>query len=186
MKERPIIISGEMVRAILDGRKTITRRVIKPQPNFEADGCDPALLENPNRWWDFWSRNSDLKRIKSPYVISDRLWVRENFALFGDKKQYVHYVASHGKLGSGNIPSIFMPHWASRITLEITNIEVKKLNEMSDEDAIKEGIKGWTNQASPIDCFICLWNKINGKKYPWESNPWVWIIEFIKVGVLPL
>ena len=82
-------------------------------------------------------------------------------------------------------PSIFMPRWASRITLEITEIRVERLQEMSEADAQAEGFMPWTHRTegkiSARQQFVELWNKINGKTHPWESNPWVWVMSFAKV-----
>ena len=214
MKERPILFSGPMVRAILDGRKTQTRRIMKPQPT-----CDGF-------WWSHkgYSCGGE-KQFRDglplfagcPYgAVGDRLWVREACCSDGWS---VHYLADndHREFGetryddviklhhysggfSRQVPSIHMPRWASRITLEITGVRVERLNEISESDAIAEGIEskpqpygkeldwkyyGWLeklNQWStcPIRSYESLWNSINGPE-SWAANPFVWVIEFKRI-----
>ncbi len=171
--ERPIIFSGDMVREILSGRKTMTRRVMKPQPII-----DPRKI--PRGYCTLHDKKTGEWRSPQHGVFGDRLWVRETWFSSECKKELLGYLADGDNPHNVTYrvrPSIFMPRWASRITLEITDVKVSKLQEMNDEDAVKEGIKGWTNQAAPIDCFMYLWDSIN-KKYPWKSNPWVWVISF--------
>ena len=163
MKERPILFSTEMVRAILDDRKTMTRRVVKPQP--------------PEDWG-----------VKCPYgKIGDVLWVRETFCKY--KGDYL-YKADFDPLTRKEFerdnkwkPSIFMPRSASRISLRITNIRVERLNDITEEDAKLEGV---IYPANPVienygngyrTNFRLLWESINGKA-SWGQNPWVWVIEF--------
>jgi hypothetical protein len=215
MKERPIIFSGEMVRAILEGQKTMTRRVVKPRliPFIEK-----AALVNGKPCIDLL----DIE-IPCPYGIpGDRLWVRETWVHLPNNT--VLYRATDNERSEAWKmygepkwrPSIFMPRWASRILPEITNVRVERLQDITEEDAIGEGIgrqivhsedHGWKNylwhgdfgnfgnygmgnkqsDAWPYqystyrnakDCFSSLWELINGKKYPWASDPWVWVIEF--------
>ena len=143
-----------MVRAILDGRKTQTRRVVKPKPD------DSGLWNND----------------KCPYgKPGDRLWVRETFFVDGPR---IQYRADHHGAPKETIwkPSIFMPRSASRILLEITDIRVERLHDISADDEKKEGIY------SPIHelLFWALWQKINGPE-SWDANPWVWVITFKKI-----
>jgi len=184
--ERPILSSGSMVNAIREGRQTMTRRVVKPNPYDGAfvlqEGSDGTLW--PYRSVDgetAGTRNSDELEIPlpSPYgVPGDRLWVRETFSSTPDG--HVHYRATDQALGPWR-PSIFMARWASRITLEVTAIRVERLQEITEEDCIKEGID-YTIPHHGVcalgDIFEQLWDRINGKKYPWSSNPWVWVISF--------
>lgn len=201
--EKPILFSGPMVRAILDGRKTMTRRVITPQPEMEMDG---EILPDGTGGYGWepvlppWS--------KWPYQVGGRLWVRETWKLWEDPEDghdWVLYRAG-GKMSFPNEPyldmpnnpfsdkwrpSIFMPRWASRITLEITNVRVERLQEITEEDAIKEGIelkilKIWRPPDEEIpytrrDHFEALWDSIKGKTHPWSSDPWVWVIEFKRI-----
>lgn len=191
MKERPILFSGPMVRAIMEGRKTQTRRVINPPAPFVStdEGLDVE-----------WA----IGNIHCPYgVPGDRLWMRET-----------HYVQSAGyKDGSGTLilyratepnapntwtPSIHMPRWASRITLEITDVRVQRVQEISKKDAKEEGIRylpeahSWSSDEeyqglgrlmTPISAFAELWDSINAKKYSWASNPWVWAITFRRIDL---
>lgn len=157
MKERPILFSTPMVRAILDGRKTQTRRVMKKQPNIDPQTGD-WLIKNSDGSEEVepieqWIKIQ--KMLHCPYgQPGDRLWVRETFAEVGcigkpiDWFEY-HYKADYtGGIYTGYSdmcfdrwkPSIFMPREASRITLEITDVRVERLNEISELDAISEGI----------------------------------------------
>lgn len=191
MKERPILFSTPMVRAILNGSKTQTRRIVKPQP-FEVRHGLPFTMEGlPTR------------SISCPYgQAGDRLWVRETFGLYGDKEQHVlHYRATHHRDGAGMgwKPSIHMPRWASRITLEITGVRVERLHEINESDAVAEGVERYTGDqnywrdyfANPNgsdrrscltakESFCSLWSEINGAG-SWDANPWVWCIEFRRV-----
>jgi hypothetical protein len=196
VKERPIIFSSEMVRAILEGRKTQTRREIK---NIKLREELPPNL-------------SDLT--VSPYgKVGDRLWVRETFFEEYDRDTMepigeCHYAATCDyevmkmdadgwratrKDGSDASPwksPMFMPRWASRITLEITNIRVERLDDISEKDALAEGIYkvGSIYEASPKismapdakTAFAYLWESLKGKD-SWQKNPWVWVIEFKRV-----
>lgn len=183
MKGRPILFSGEMVRAILDGRKTQTRRVIKPQP---ADDIKPANFPNPkvHGWMSSLRHQYGSKTAHiCPYgQIGDLLWVREKFSLCRFDGGELWYWAD-GSPGGGDWtkpkPSIFMPRWASRITLEITDVRVERVQDISNDDALAEGIdrtntsiKGYARQR-----FEQLWASINGNA-SWDANPWVWVIEF--------
>jgi hypothetical protein len=222
MKERPIIFSGEMVRAILNGRKTQTRRVIKPQPisigpekaKFTIDGCS---------YWD-----GGEAFIRCPYgKPSDQLWVKEthvferyedepvnNRPIFyhkGDDTEYdepywlcPHYRATdpapeldYSELDGDDgepkckwLSSRFMPKWASRIKLEIINVRVERLQEISESDAEAEGIhllglpekERYNHPRKHIVAFKELWNLLNAmRSFGWEHNPWVWVIEFKRI-----
>ena len=177
MKERPILFSGPMVRAILDGRKTMTRRVVKPQ-SLIISGHPPRSIR------------------QCPYgAPGDRLWVRETFAHLthndtGEGEGYI-YRADGWDDDVKWKPSIFMPRWASRITLEITDVRVERLQDITNGDAITEGV--WTispnkgrdymdggSTICPCGLFRSLWEKINGRE-SWDNNPWVWVIEFRKI-----
>jgi hypothetical protein len=189
VKERPIIMCGSMVKATLDDRKTMTRRVIKPQP-VEIEDCDGiAGIRFNGKWHD------------CPYGSpGDRLWVKEtwwcdNPATAQDimsQGEGLYYRATeiHPEIFPKWKPSIFMPRWASRITLEITSVRVERLQEISGKDAVSEGC----GQGIPLfellhfggykkarDEFKDLWDSLNGKKYPWSSNPWVWCITFKRI-----
>ena len=213
MKQTGIIMSGDHPRKILDGTKTLTRRTSGLEGvNTKPDDWELIGL-NASGLWEFSNRHIDLGvRCKCPYgQVGDRLWVRETWAVSRlynnlaprliDKDATVLYFAD-GKEKSYWIgrtrPSIFMPRWASRITLEITEVRVERLQEISDEDAIAEGIErhtdsgnnifwfevasdyhGSTQSVTAIEAFGKLWDSLNAKRgYSWESNPWVWVINF--------
>ena len=215
MKERPVLFSATMVRAILDGRKTQTRRIIKPQPyidemgnfcwngeNFGQDFNGPCIqaIASP-------IPSSKTKRVRCPYgKPGDRLWVRETFNHDGEK--YI-YAADLNELGVQKWaaqwkPSIHMPRSASRILLEITGVRVERLQDISEEDAIAEGISrvpfrpcdGWpicdgymvgkddgvTGLAAKAStAYKKLWESINGPG-SWDMNPFVWVVEFRRIN----
>lgn len=195
MKERPILFSGPMVRAILDGRKTQTRRVIKPQPMLEETEYAADILHvqhNP------------------PFGIGQKLWIRETWgvsAQIGDIFN-IRYKADgltkdlrvrdwDGKLFAqldkamrqGWRPSIFMPKEAARIWLEITDIRVERVQDIGMREILAEGVDGDHRQGVAKSAeqlrasFARLWDSINVKRgYSWESNPFVWVIEFRRIG----
>jgi len=205
MKEHPILFSGEMVKAILEGRKTQTRRIVKPQPdengitfmkNSPVLDWDQIYKEEWKPFqYDTWEGES--KSVFCPYgKAGDQLWVRETFGkdFFGK----IYYKADDLFVPVGAKakwkPSIFMPRNASRIQLEIVNIRVERLDNISEEDAKAEGIEGidgkyldYSNTKSKQYCLSAfssyeeLWIKINGKE-SWEKNPWVWKIEFKRIN----
>ena len=212
MKERPILFSGPMVRAILEGRKTQTRRVVKPQPSQSHKVWHGAIDDQ----WAFTDHQQGEKgnvlNARCPYgTAGDLLWVRETFWTPGeipnpptDTGDYVKtpngwaaviYRADGNYEDGAWKPSIFMPRWASRITLCITNVRVEQVQNISAADAIAEGLTprpdwpepqwadaeaGWWRD--PVSAFRSLWDHINGKRYPWDSNPWVWVIEFERIS----
>jgi hypothetical protein len=170
---RPIIFSGPMVRAILEGRKTQTRRVIKKPEYF-------ACLTGDCPHWDK-KVCADEMQLQSPYgQPGDRLWVRETWlqtpagiAFRADGGD--HYGAG-GKLKWK--PSIFMPHQFSRLTLELTGIRVERLQEISEADAKAEGCE--SNEICPDvrTNYRAVWDSLNAEHSPWVSNPWVFVIDF--------
>ena len=198
LNEKPILFSGEMVRAILDGRKTQTRRIAKPR----FDDRIPC---------EHWKGDGDImfrhcshgsEGMPCPYgVAGDRLWVKETFCpSFSNDDESVNgycYRATHN--GPDPLrwkPSILMPREASRNMLEITGIRVQRVQEITEEDAKAEGVEplphveglyaGWKGDAfkgklNYRDGFRFIWEKINGQK-AWDENPWVWVIEFWRIG----
>ena len=185
---KPILFSGEMVRAILDGRKTQTRRVIKPQPSAGVRRSVFVLsgLEDGHG-----------RELRCPYSRpGDTLWVRETFGvitqpLTGEKSAI--YKATHkpefpneqlGFDGSKWRPSIFMPRWASRITLRVVGVRVETLWDMTVSKMIAEGVAEIeNNDKHPLTPFITLWDSINADRgYAWYTNPWVWVVEFEEVS----
>ena len=219
MKEHPIIFSSEMVRAYLDGRKTQTRRIIKPQPGNKFIYGGDVHPDCP----DFYRWRTDkrhgyglLHNVKRKYQVGDRLWVRETFAIFdvdADEDIAIGYKADNtyksvewfldkrkyfNKLRLGKWrSSIHMPKWAARIFLEITNIRVERVQDISIADCVAEGIQrlrgplppcpdtafqdysGKVAECGAIASFRTLWDSINAKRgYGWDKNPWVRCIEF--------
>jgi len=189
MKERPIIFDAESVRAILEGRKTQTRRVMKPQP----------ILGKPWHGWVVDPDKMDIPIAFCPYGIrQDRLWVRETFQLWADASGKIvpHYKADYpnGLPFDMNWRSpIYMPRWASRITLEVTVERAYKLQDISGQDAVLEGWPGGefaqltvlkikpptASGNAAIEWYIERWDTLNAKRgFPWESSPWVWVVEF--------
>ena len=190
MKERPILFSGPMVRAILSGVKTQTRRVIKPQPvqyNRPDWPCTHGWREVPQMGgWEISWNNDSMTAAEAigeycPYgKTGDQLWVRETWRVNGNAHDYaragkesVFYRADEDwNVDAGWRPSIFMPRWASRITLEVTDVRVERLQNVSHEDGRAEGFDS-------LDGFALLWDRINEKRgYGWHANPWVWAVEF--------
>ena len=207
MKERPILFSGEMVRAILEGRKTQTRRIPNRQPLDWCTRFEPAPFEGagkPGKWLQMTEDAFSIRGwCKCAYgQPGDRLWVRETWAHDDMNCKDVHcgnidhvwYRALENPIVADSFagdahwrPSIFMPRWASWITLEIVNIRVERLQEISESNAEAEGVDFIPSAPAALDhrtAFAGLWNKINAKRgYSWESNPWVWAIEFKRVEI---
>jgi hypothetical protein len=223
VKERPILFNGPMVRAIIEGRKTQTRRIIKPQPQLiESSGRwywkkaldvhGQPLVDASRYWWEYYGTSSYGKS-------GDRLWVRETFAIehqvdhdqkppFNDGRpvqtidefgwRQPHYRATDPtpelEYEDGNEepgvrwkPSIHMPRWASRIDLEVIGVRVERLQDISEDDCIAEGIA--ISQSGTICAefgmgrrlYRQLWESINNAG-SWDKNPWVWVIEFKRMA----
>lgn len=234
MISKPILFSGPMVRAILEGRKTQTRRVVKPQPvggdriiydTFSEEFVVGRMRDSENAW----------TKLRPRFEVGSEMWVRETWGHRGGIAQcgaaedryydaWIEYKADrttatirrgfddrsglpkmvcrcqkggpdeHGlecqKFWASWRPSIFMPRWASRITLEVTDVRVQRLQDISDPDAKAEGVKppdfghseydagsDWTYR----DGYASLWESINGPG-SWDANPWVWVYTFDKAG----
>lgn len=192
MTEKPILFFGPMVRAILEGRKTMTRRIVseKHLPWIEGAVGHYVTGEWANRPFPYGKPG-------------DRLWVRETWRtskILDSKKPSsfsrwpVRYEADgevnrcgalYGDVKGKIRPAIFMPRWASRLTLEITGVRVERLQEISEADAIAEGVTMPDRIPEPPDWwsyrdeFAYLWDQINGAE-SWQSNPFVWVIQFKK------
>lgn len=217
-----------MVRAILEGRKTQTRRVIDPQPNFFVGGGQMSRAE-AQRLLLRWTRGLPYKPTKKPTATNgqvweeedgsrfepikcrfglpgDHLWVRETWRpkthAFPTGHQYEYRATAETDLTPTDgtwKPSIFMPRDASRITLEVIDIRVERLQDISPQDAVDEGISYWRMNGGtncyyddyesdlrpgflndPVASFRSLWKHINGSA-SWEANPWVWVVNFKKI-----
>lgn len=203
IKERPIIFSAEMVRAILEGRKTQTRRVIKPTINIRGT-CNGIYYDKETRRW-YWQlldkpNVTDICLGVCPYgEIGDRLWVRETWArvtdydgnfILNNKRKALYKADGESQITPNKWRSpIHMPRWASRITLEITNIRVERIQDITEDDAKAEGLKESPDielkDGSPCYTlpFQILWHQIHGIDNPksWEANPFVWVIAFKRI-----
>jgi len=201
MTDHPILMNSEMVRAVLDGRKDMTRRVIKPQPKIDPR---TGMASSPS---GDWFHISDFVRYyKCPFgKIGNFLWVRETWrpawavnvgGISGpgirykaDNKAFgrVDSPCKNGIEGKAWKPSIFMPRYACRIKLEVTGIRCERLWEITEDDAVREGARttvhpDYGSTVSAKFNFMNLWNDINSKRgFGWLKNPHVWIITFKRV-----
>lgn len=230
IKERPILFSAPMVRAILEGRKTVTRRAIKVQPHIDASGN--FCVGRSNYGQDGYGKPVTKHFVNGccPYgKTGDRLWVRETFALLGNEDgcciDWQDNLVKGDERGAARIyrascppgdyglnqipakaewkpdteameydgawrPSIHMPRWASRILLEITDVRVERLQDITYEQAAAEGVhrgplrewcasdEGGACHKYPVPAFRDLWQSVGGN---WDANPWVWVVEFKRV-----
>lgn len=217
-KEHPILFSTPMVKALLEGKKTMTRRVINPQPKLSTseslvfeNGILKRIYRGEAMIWQ------EKKEGKSRYNVGDILWVRETFGTVmtkemnildhydyraDEKKRELSFALKHSKWK----PSIFMPHEAARLFLEVKSVRIERLQDISEEDAKAEGIDihecempdSYRDDSNKEHCtfYVCsacehqtlrggyskLWDSLNAKRgYSWESNPWVWVYEFIRI-----
>ncbi len=247
VKERPILFSAPMVRALLAGTKTQTRRVMKRLPPAPSHGIIARIIDwchYGTGWnWKDEHGNCSCRGVMCPYgLICDRLWVRETIAIeswtheygdtppiptdrphkvidhgedWGKEWRWPHYRATDptpelscerdgcrtcedGEPGPHWRPSIHMPRWASRILLEITDVRVQRLQDISEEDAFAEGLErmdpgktGWNtatilldgwhqNDRTAVALYQRLWESINGDG-SWDANPLVWALTFKRV-----
>ena len=187
---KPILFNTDMVRAILEGRKTVTRRVVKPQPTFfYTYGGRIPDPDNPDNiaFLAMSEKNGkDTEEIfVSPYQTGDILYARETFF---EHKNHFYYKADgkHEVLAMLGItfkwrPSIHMPRKAARIFLRVTDVRVERLRPISDAACMAEGITCAWNVDLP-DAFAEVWDRTikpaDRPFYGWEANPWVWVIEF--------
>jgi hypothetical protein len=200
IKEKPILFSAPMVRA-----KTQTRRIVKPQP---PEGSDVPVVGSYGVDWDYFGARTPASR--NPYGSpGDRLWVRETWGPRiedGKPHEVQRYVKYRAAFADDSPPDdgmdwhtyesrwrspIFMPRWASRLTLELTEVRAQRIQQTSHEDALAEGIMATKWATAPLDlreqrltlaqlAYSHLWDEINGKG-SWASNPWVWAITFRRV-----
>lgn len=220
MKERPIIFSAPMVRAILQGKKTQTRRIVKPQPptpeqvrklsgssfSIFTDAHTPGKFRVAGPVWCVRRLINREPQWICPYgVAGDRLWVRETWfdnmasddgdtaqtparCVYRADGEFMEQFPEDYMEGKWT-PSIHMPRWASRITLEIVAVHVERLQDITEHDAEREGFERsfdpdgseyGAELTTAVEAFEMLWHKINGAD-SWNANPWVWVIEFRKL-----
>ena len=222
MKEHPILFSGPMVRAILGGRKTQTRRVVArgnsfvngsransiawSRLNFEAPevfvDAGPSPAGNPGPYLHVPRRDDEsVHRVYPTWQPGDRLWVRETCWVHRGSKRFAWYVhqdvftVDPARDNVRKRPAIHMPRAESRILLEITDVRVQRLQDISEADAIAEGLRwrdaldawtaggdSWPTFSDPRRAFAGLWDSINAARgFGWETNCWVWAISFKRV-----
>ncbi|EHF9646277.1 hypothetical protein L2C47_003060 [Salmonella enterica subsp. enterica serovar Muenchen] len=209
VKERGMIFNGEMVRAILDGRKTQTRRIMKLQPEILGSGLryiTESRKQNEVGKY-FWCISDALgMRARSAVFacpfgdVGDRIWVRETYRVHSRATDVATLVYRASVRNSWTeqthrvpvavcnkpatpekwTPSIHMPRWASRILLEIIDVRVERLNSITESDAEAEGVTDTGFGDLLVDGFRYLWKSIYGDD-SWQANPWVWVIEFKRV-----
>lgn len=217
---KPILFSTEMVQAILAGRKTQTRRVLvdwdqhKPKFIISGQGMYAGKYPEPSKYmahFRYPTESTDSCGLVAPIQPGDILWVRETFQklesvihkevdfLYKADVEYHNYFNSDLVVWT---PSIHMPKEAARIFLKVTKVRCERLHDISEGDAIAEGIKSHIFPESGKPCyyfypcndlrddsyldfpqtsFYSLWQSINAKKYPWDSNPWVWVYDFERI-----
>lgn len=195
MSEKPILFSGPMVRAILEGRKTQTRRVVKPQPPSGEWG-EP---QGPGPWWawEYPEGRHLTVDVRCPYgAHGGLLWVREAHALVdgpcwsslpktaGPDGRWCYYREGFDRTEPRWRPSIHMPRWASRLTLRVEAVRVERLQSIKVADVLAEGV-ALDGSRGALDQWADLWDSINGKRAPWAANPWVWVVTFGRVEVTP-
>lgn len=196
MRERPILFSAPMVRAILKGSKTQTRRIVKPPRNWsdQFPHRDPFAMPPAVWWWDGVHDRVGVRQ-ECPYgQPGDRLYVREAWRttealdLFPPRdlspaariwfETDTPHQPGFGKFRQG----MHMPKWASRMTLEVTNVRVERLNDINEDDAYAEGARHSANGgANAREGFKNLWESINGPE-SWSANPWVWVVSFKRIA----
>lgn len=216
VKERPILFQGAMVRALLAGTKMQTRRAVKPQPfpdrlHRSVDSPSDSCIPGEHTWWSGNHTQGIYHTARCPYgQPGDRLWVRENGWERPDAQKdrdWPYAYDSDAPFGIGPFneayraegwkrrPSIHMPRWASRILLEVTDVRVERLQDISEADAIAEGITGPHDVGYPAyrvpddskprysraaAAYEALWDQINGAG-AWDANPWVWAVSFKRI-----
>nr|DAJ55953.1 MAG TPA: ASCH domain protein [Caudoviricetes sp.] len=198
MAIKPILFNTEMVRAILDGRKSCTRRLVKPQPDgkhtfplgFVTDSTEKKEVGCFGFGIDEYG--GSIKYVKPPYQPGDILYVRETWK---EAPKGYYYYEDWQKDDIADVtkwkPSIRMPKEAARIWLCVTDVRVERLQEITAESALTEGAdkyihaNGTLNEDQTITSFIGIWNSTIKKsdldRYGWDASPWVWVIEFVKI-----
>jgi hypothetical protein len=236
MAERPILFGGPMVRAILDGKKSQTRRVLTVRPRDIARGASERDVKLANRWKVLGGEarllldqfEVSIASVRCPYgAPGDELWVRETHAIEGQCVAYDadgwcgavcsdggggRFRVPHGRIADARTkdrgawpaggaqafglakyggrwrPSIHMPRWASRLSLRVLAVRVERLQDITESDILGEGVTvpiaaartgvPWSSIPTLHDAWRLCWDSINGKRAPWSSNPYVWVVEF--------
>lgn len=224
MKEHGILFSAPMVRAILAGTKTQTRRIVKMTDRAAAE-CGGHRAYVSDQGQTIAGPPAYVARICNPEIdglggyhataphgpVGRRLWVKETWQTYVDDDSFgVEYRADGAKVPHPNAqaayeaagehekrygakcaaeralwtPSIHMPRWASRITLEVTRVRLERVQDITEEDARAEGVPVFECDSPPPcrQAFAYLWDSINGKAAPWASNPWVWVYDVRSAG----
>lgn len=203
MAIKPILFNTEMVRAILDGRKSCTRRLVKPQPDekhtyplgFVTDSTEKKEVGCFGFGIDEYG--GSIQYVKPPYQPGDFLYVRETWCLRYDGEKYFYKADKNTPREEKRLidynntswhPSIHMPKEAARIWLKVTSVRVERLQEINGDDALAEGVdkyihaNGTLNEDQTITSFIGIWNSTIKKsdldRYGWDANPYVWVISF--------
>lgn len=203
MAIKPILFNTEMVRAILEGRKSCTRRIVKPQqligmlPDKCKNGAPEEFLKEKKLMFKPYCDMTDIELIntayKAPYQPGDILYVRETWMDYAGLTMYKadcdnYRLESLNFAGFGWHPSIHMPKEAARIWLKVTDVRVERLQEITAESALAEGtdkyihLNGKFDENAILTSFMGIWNSTiknsDLDRYGWNANPWVWVIEF--------
>lgn len=194
MRERPLILNGEEVRAVLDGRKTQFRRAIRDR-SWAAD----SWPTDDDNWPMASGGEPEYERVACPYgKQGDRIWVRETWCKWKDPDEFRYFADFSPRYGAserGTISGVErvekwfsssrMPRWVSRITLEIVRVRVERVKDISNEDALAEGhtplldLNDGKVLLRPTDRFAEQWDfSSHSKNVPYHRNPWVWVIKF--------
>ena len=198
MRERPILMTPANAQKCHEGAKTQTRRIVSV-PSWASDEDMLKLaIQRPATGIAYFVDGMPVRRLTCPYgVVGDRLWVREAFCLYGVEGSmhplYRGQCEEYPSLKPIWKPSLHMPRWACRTVLEITEVRVERLKDISSADALAEGVTVKPDAeiaarvAGPPETgarmeFFALWESIHGAG-SWSQNPWVWVISFRKVGV---
>lgn len=197
---KPILFSTEMVQAILAGKKIQTRRIINPQPKegvITSDDWNEIYWTSKIKIQDNPDRFEITETFKPKYQTGDILWVRETWFKTASPNlngAYFYKASLESSWVFKWKPSIHMPKETARIFLKVTNVRCERLQEISEGDSISEGVELFdTNRYKDYEdkkssgvrkarvSFATLWDSINAKKHPWESNPWVWLYDFERI-----
>lgn len=208
MKQTPILMCGEMVKATLEGRKTQTRRVIISQPEVSEDGAmlwhgdalsdaeledlcpygrpgDLLIVKETHYRWGRFYKDGLNKRGQPKWRLKPEMWLGAGPGIrycVNEPNAFDGPASLRHKLGWHKRPSIFLPLAAARITLEVTEARVQRVQEISEADAEAEGVENERVSQSAAGCFHILWDSINADRgYGWDKNPWVWAITFRRI-----